>query len=60
MRAAPFVCPICQRHSWHPKDMTERFCSVCGFVDDVLLERSLERPAERDGETGEATDAAAI
>jgi hypothetical protein len=41
MADPPFVCPICQRASWHPRDRAERFCSTCGFVDDVLLERSL-------------------
>jgi hypothetical protein len=35
--APPFICPICQRKSWHPRDAKERFCAACGFVDDVLL-----------------------
>jgi len=51
----PFVCPICQRGSWHPRDKEERFCGVCGFVDDVLAERGLRREPGRD-DTGEAGD----
>jgi hypothetical protein len=39
----PFVCPICRRQSWHPRDGAERFCAVCGFVDDVLAAQVLER-----------------
>jgi ribosomal protein L37E len=34
--ALPFVCPICGRPSWHPRDLAERFCRVCGFMDDRL------------------------
>lgn len=45
MTEPPWTCPICQRPSWHPRDAEERFCSTCGFVDDVLLERSLKRKA---------------
>lgn len=37
--AQPFVCPICQRRSWHPRDLAERFCAVCGFIDDALAAR---------------------
>jgi hypothetical protein len=41
--AAPsaFVCPLCERRSYHPKDIEHRFCAACGFVDDVLLARGL-------------------
>lgn len=35
MTAPPrFLCPICHRVSHHPRDLAERFCEVCGFVDD--------------------------
>ena len=29
-----FVCPICQRQSWHLDDARERYCISCGFVDE--------------------------
>ena len=38
MADPPFVCPICKRQSWHPRDAEQRFCAVCGFVDDVVTE----------------------
>jgi ribosomal protein L37E len=31
-------CPLCGRTSHHPKDVEQRFCSVCGFHDDIALE----------------------
>lgn len=30
-----FVCPICGRQSCNPHDAQERYCGVCGFVDDL-------------------------
>jgi hypothetical protein len=54
MSAAPFVCPICQRPSWHPRDAEERFCAV---VDDVLLVQRLQRKPEcEDPPRGEEAD----
>jgi hypothetical protein len=32
-----FTCPRCGRVSHNPRDLAERFCGVCGFVDDDLL-----------------------
>jgi hypothetical protein len=29
-----FLCPNCQRTSYHPKDVEFRFCVTCGFADD--------------------------
>jgi ribosomal protein L37E len=29
-----FLCPRCGRRSYHPGDISERFCGVCGFVED--------------------------
>ncbi len=29
-----FACPICRRRSFHPQDIANRYCAVCGFVDD--------------------------
>jgi hypothetical protein len=31
--ALPFVCPICGRPSWHPRDLAERFGN---YIDDSL------------------------
>lgn len=28
-----YVCPKCQRQSWHPEDARHRYCGVCGFED---------------------------
>lgn len=28
-----FTCPTCKRISYHPKDVEERFCAICGFAD---------------------------
>jgi ribosomal protein L37E len=36
-----FVCPLCGLRSYHPKDVTERFCAKCGFIDDVIAARAL-------------------
>jgi len=33
-----FTCPFCLRVSHHPHDQAERFCGVCGFVDDVAMQ----------------------
>lgn len=35
-QAPAFVCPLCGRASWHPKDAEHRFCGVCGFTEDVF------------------------
>lgn len=29
-------CPKCGRTSWHPEDVRNRFCGVCGFHDQLL------------------------
>ncbi len=29
-----FACPICSRVSHNPRDEAERYCGVCGFVDE--------------------------
>lgn len=42
-----FVCPTCGRRSPHPKDISERFCSVCGFADDNLAEAEARKVAGR-------------
>jgi hypothetical protein len=31
-----FVCPLCSLRSFHPKDIEQRLCARCGFVDDVI------------------------
>jgi len=33
-----FTCPKCRRTSFHPRDAEERYCSTCGFADDLNLE----------------------
>jgi hypothetical protein len=33
--SAAFTCPKCGRVSHHPRDLAERFCAVCGYVDDI-------------------------
>lgn len=30
------ACPRCGRVSYHPKDIEHRFCSTCGFHDDMI------------------------
>lgn len=37
-----FVCPTCGRSSPHPMDISERFCSTCGFADDNFARSELE------------------
>lgn len=39
--APSFLCPLCKLRSFHPRDIAERFCAKCGFVDDVIAERAL-------------------
>ncbi len=54
-----FVCPICKRQSWHPRDAEQRFCAKCGFVDDVLAEwkiRALMLVGENDASAHLAKD----
>jgi hypothetical protein len=35
-RGEGFLCPNCQRTSYHPKDVEHRFCVMCGFADDPV------------------------
>ncbi len=35
-----FLCPLCGLRSYHPRDLAERYCARCGFVDDVAAERA--------------------
>lgn len=41
-----FTCPICHRGSWNPHDAEERFCGVCGYVDDVLRDQRFDDEPE--------------
>lgn len=34
------ACPKCGRLSFHPKDVAEKFCSVCGFHEDLTGDKS--------------------
>lgn len=52
----PFVCPICQRITHNPHDAEQRFCAVCGYVDDVLFELDLQRELDRDDSPEEDAD----
>ncbi len=33
--APSITCPRCQRVSYHPEDIAQRFCGACGFHDDL-------------------------
>ena len=32
---ASITCPKCERTSYHPKDIAERYCRACGYHDGV-------------------------
>lgn len=32
----PYVCSLCGRSSWHPRDLQERYCGWCGSEDGLL------------------------
>lgn len=33
------VCPNCGRRSYHPMDIKERYCAICGFHADIEFAR---------------------
>lgn len=46
-----YLCPTCNRRSYHPKDIEERFCGVCGFADalpDTTKNVRLAEPLAKD------------
>jgi hypothetical protein len=53
--AGAFTCPICRRVSHHPRDRAERYCGVCGFVDDVMAPTDRARAAYHDDAMPERT-----
>lgn len=41
MTQSAFVCPLCGLTSHHPRDAEERYCTKCGFIDDILTGKEL-------------------
>ncbi len=47
------VCPQCGRRSFHPKDVSERYCVRCHqFHDDMKIVKASEVPAASQNRSG--------
>jgi hypothetical protein len=44
---ASYICPLCGRMSYHPKDVENRYCSCCGSADGLLPKDCQHRRALR-------------
>lgn len=38
-QAMSITCPICKRVSYHPLDISERYCGACEKFHDEMMER---------------------
>lgn len=47
MSQPSITCPKCERTSYHPQDIEHRYCSVCGYHDELGRPNDLAKIARR-------------